>query len=59
MGVPEITKMPANCLIMSMVWDPKQAKGAADAGFLRESANMAASVSALAEDIVGMVPLWG
>ena len=43
-----------------MIWAPKWVKGAAVEGFARASdRRLAASVAALAEDIAGMVLLWG
>ena len=52
-------KIPASCWMASVVWAPKQDKGAVSTGFARDSARcMAASMSASAEDIAGMAPLW-
>ena len=57
-GAPAATKISASCQMVSMVWAPKRAKGASIAVLERETARrLAASVSASAEDIAGMVPL--
>ena len=58
--VPAAEKMSADFQIASMVWAPKQAKGAAGAGLAKALARrLAESMAALAEDIAGMEPLCG
>ena len=50
LSAPVASKMLASCQMISMVWAPKQVKGAAVAGFSRASdRRLAASVAALAE----------
>ena len=59
-GAPVAAKMSVSCQIASMVWAPKQAKGAASAGLERESTRrLNASVTVSVENIVGMETLWG
>ena len=54
------SKMSASCWMASMAWASKRSKGAVGAGFARASdMRLAVSVSASAEDIAGMAPLWG
>ena len=57
---PVVAKMSASFQMTSMVWAQKRAKGAAGAGFSRASARrLAASMTALADEMSGMAPLWG
>ena len=56
-GAPVAAKMSVSCRMASMVWELKQAKGTAGAGFARASARrLAVSVAALAEEMDGMAP---
>ena len=56
---PVAGNISASCRMASMVWAPKQAKGAAGAGFARGSdRRLAVSVSVSTEDMAGMAPLW-
>ena len=59
-GAPVAAKMSASCLMESMVWVPKRAKGAASVGYARASSRrLDASVDFSAEDTAGMAPVWG
>ena len=59
-GTPVAAKMSDSCRMASMVWELKQAKGTAGAGFARASARrLAASVAASTEEMAGMAPLCG
>ena len=59
-GAPVAAKMSASCRMASMVLAPKQANGAACAGFARPSSRrLAASVATSAEDMAGMASLCG
>ena len=59
-GAPVEAKMSASYRMASMVWAPKQTKGAAGSGFARASnRRLAASVAASVEDMTGMAPLCG
>ena len=50
MGATVAVNILADCRMVSIVWETKQAKGA--------SSRLAASVAVLAEDIAGMAPFW-
>ena len=59
-GAPVVAKISASCLMASMVWAPKQAKGVAGEGFARApTRRLVASMAASAEDMAGMAPLCG
>ena len=56
---PVVSKMSAIFRMAYMVWEKKRAKGAAGAGFVRESTRrLAASVAVSTDDMDGMAPLW-
>ena len=59
-GAPVAAEMSASFRMVSMVWAPKRAKGAAGAGFARASdRRLSVSMAASAEDMAGMAPLCG